>query len=171
MKEKRFVEHETCVDIEKFIQGLGWVVVSCNAKIKDRLKDALKKKQVEEIKKLRLKPHHKYYDRHKEEILNRHKKERNKHHHRKSGIKGKYSKYGMTQEDYDNKLKSQNGLCAICNKKQKSGRNQNLVVDHDHESGKVRDLLCNSCNVALGLFQDSIDILDKSIRYLKKHGK
>lgn len=45
---------------------------------------------------------------------------------------------------------------------------EKLVVDHDHETGQVRDLLCHNCNRALGLFQDNIEIVDSALEYLKQ---
>ncbi len=44
----------------------------------------------------------------------------------------------------------------------------NFSVDHNHNTGKVRGLLCNNCNAGIGLFQDSIKILEKALLYLKK---
>lgn len=80
--------------------------------------------------------------------------------------------YNMTPEDYDKLLSSQNGVCAICQKICKSGKG--LAIDHNHSccpSGKscgkcIRGLLCSNCNRALGMFQESIDILNRAIRYL-----
>lgn len=75
--------------------------------------------------------------------------------------------YNLSQSDYDNLYRSQNGNCAICGK---SGENQSektfLVVDHDHETGKVRGLLCAHCNSMLGHAYDSKDILAAAIKYL-----
>jgi protein-arginine kinase activator protein McsA len=63
---------------------------------------------------------------------------------------------------------AQNNRCYICN----SGpaNNQSLHVDHDHITGKVRKLLCNNCNNGIGKLKDSIEILNKAIKYLKEHG-
>jgi len=58
--------------------------------------------------------------------------------------------YGMSLADYDALLLRQNGACAIC----KQTFAQNLCVDHSHVTGKVRGLLCHSCNLGLGLFKD-----------------
>jgi hypothetical protein len=59
-------------------------------------------------------------------------------------------------EHYDDLLASQGGQCAICDRKPGQA---NLHVDHDPETGRVRGLLCFSCNQALGSFQDDIEIL------------
>lgn len=76
--------------------------------------------------------------------------------------------YGITKEEYDNKLKEQNYSCFIC--KGKIG-NKALAVDHCHASGKVRDLLCSPCNQGLGLFKDSPQLLNDAAEYLRKHGR
>jgi hypothetical protein len=64
-------------------------------------------------------------------------------------------------------LASQGGTCAICHKAPPSHRR--LAIDHDHKTGKIRGLLCNGCNLGIGLFHDSVDLLEKSVLYLKKH--
>lgn len=70
-------------------------------------------------------------------------------------------KYGITQEDYDRMLAKQNGVCAICGG---VGKRANLDIDHDHDTGYVRGLLCNKCNMGLGFLQDN---LDEAISYLQ----
>lgn len=67
---------------------------------------------------------------------------------------------------------AQKHLCAICGQPEKEQRNgiiRHLAVDHDHATGKVRALLCQSCNKGLGLFMDSEDLLLAAIAYLRKH--
>lgn len=66
-------------------------------------------------------------------------------------------RYGITTDDYDQMFVEQDGACAICGSKPESPRNQgdaNLSVDHDHESGQVRGLLCHPCNRSIGLIGD-----------------
>lgn len=75
-------------------------------------------------------------------------------------------KYGLTIQGYDALLKSQGGVCAICGRTSTTGRN--LAVDHDHTSGRIRGLLCDSCNGGLGLLQDSEEILEKALAYLRR---
>ncbi len=58
----------------------------------------------------------------------------------------------------------QGGVCAICREKPKLFRR--LVVDHDHRTGRVRGLLCDNCNRAIGLLKDKSQILHKAIKYL-----
>jgi len=63
-------------------------------------------------------------------------------------------------------LKSQNGNCAICGIDQPSN-GRRLAVDHDHETGKVRALLCGNCNTGMGSFMDNPKLLQKAINYLE----
>lgn len=74
-----------------------------------------------------------------------------------------YKKYGLTPEIVDDMKNSQMHLCAIC------GLPKRLVVDHCHESGLVRDLLCAPCNKMIGMANDDIGILERAIEYLRKH--
>ena len=78
------------------------------------------------------------------------------------------SKYGITLDDYDALLASQNGVCAICLKKQSTERR--LSVDHDHTTGRVRGILCKDCNTGIGHLRDSITILESAIQYLRLRG-
>ena len=82
--------------------------------------------------------------------------------------------YGIGAREYQRKLHEQNHCCAICGSegfKMAEHHRMYLVVDHDHDTGKVRNLLCHNCNRALGLLQDSPDIVAKAHEYLKVHGK
>jgi hypothetical protein len=80
--------------------------------------------------------------------------------------------YNLTIEQYNEMLKQQNGVCAICGKEEitkDSLRNvRKLSVDHNHKTGKIRGLLCASCNHVLGNAKDNIEILLKAIAYLTK---
>ncbi len=81
----------------------------------------------------------------------------------------------MTIEEYDKLSKKQDGLCAICGKvetaKNQAGDTRAMAVDHNHETGEVRQLLCSRCNVAIGLLEDSIKLCESAAKYLKKHNK
>ena len=79
------------------------------------------------------------------------------------------SKYNLTEEDYKELLINQNHKCAICGTDQEEVLNKKLYVDHDHATGKVRELLCHNCNVSLGLLKESIQTLTRAIAYLDKH--
>ena len=89
------------------------------------------------------------------------------------------TKYGITIEEYVAISSSQNDVCAICHKKEtritrpnaktyKNGIAPRLAVDHDHESGVIRGLLCHNCNIGIGHFQDNIDLLKSAITYLER---
>ena len=73
-------------------------------------------------------------------------------------------KYGLTLEKVDKMYQEQKGCCAIC-----GNHYDKLVVDHNHDTGKVRDLLCNICNLGLGKFKDNKNILLLAVKYLEKH--
>lgn len=80
---------------------------------------------------------------------------------RKSNLK----RYGLTLEAYAELERAQGGACAICGGKRK----RRLAVDHDHATGRVRGLLCDNCNMGVGKFQDSSELLQKAISYLARH--
>ncbi len=74
-------------------------------------------------------------------------------------------KYGINLADYERMLNSQNGVCAICGKAPES----RLVVDHNHETGKIRGLLCSHCNRGLGCFGDTPINMRLAASYVEKH--
>jgi len=74
--------------------------------------------------------------------------------------------YGLTIDGYDKMLKDQDGKCKICGTIKPGGKMKNFAVDHCHTTGKVRGLLCFSCNVSIGHFADDSDNLQKAIDYL-----
>lgn len=76
-------------------------------------------------------------------------------------------KYGMSVAEYSELLRGQSGLCAICESPPAEGRR--LHVDHDHETGRVRGLLCFTCNNALGDFEDDPVRLRGAARYLESY--
>lgn len=75
-------------------------------------------------------------------------------------------KYGLTIPEYEALLVRQDSKCAICRSGNSGTKNGVFVVDHDHETGAVRGLLCRPCNIALGLFQDDRIRLEAAIHYL-----
>lgn len=77
-------------------------------------------------------------------------------------------KYGMSHDDYVIMLEKQNGVCCICKRHRIASNKGHMVVDHCHETGKVRGILCNWCNRGLGLFEDNIDFFKNAIIYLKE---
>lgn len=72
-------------------------------------------------------------------------------------------------DEYIKKIVSSDGVCAICN--QKCSHGKHLSLDHDHDTGEFRGMLCAPCNMALGGFRDDPDILASAIMYLSKWGK
>lgn len=117
-----------------------------------------------------------YYQKNKEKAKEKNKEYREKH---KDEVKIKqkewYSKniekqklysvkrrYGVNPEQYNNMFNKQNGICAICFEKKE------LVVDHCHETGRVRGLLCKSCNFGIGNLKDSVLLLESAKQYLCK---
>lgn len=78
-------------------------------------------------------------------------------------------RYGITLADYDEMLEVQGNGCAICGKTPEEN-GQRLSVDHNHETGEVRGLLCRGCNSAIGHFKDSPERCLAAARYLQEHG-
>jgi hypothetical protein len=74
--------------------------------------------------------------------------------------------YGITEDDYSALCAKQDGRCAICGSAEAGGWGGQLPVDHDHETGRVRGLLCNGCNSGLGRFGDDPDRLLAAAAYL-----
>ncbi len=82
------------------------------------------------------------------------------------------TKYGITVDIYQDMLIEQNGVCKICNKPEtlvdkRYGTLIRLAVDHDHETGKVRGLLCNNCNRMLGFVKDDTALLMAMYKYIR----
>lgn len=75
-------------------------------------------------------------------------------------------KYGITLETYEKMLGVQGGVCKICSKYENVDGSGTLAVDHNHDTGEVRDLLCGSCNRAIGLLQDSSKVVITAAAYL-----
>lgn len=85
---------------------------------------------------------------------------------RKSHLKRHYN---MTLEQYAEMFEQQKGCCAICGKHHTEVPHKQLMVDHCHKTGKVRQLLCDFCNTALGKFYDNPELLIKAADYIRKH--
>lgn len=71
--------------------------------------------------------------------------------------------FGISAVEYDEIFKSQNYSCKICKTTE-----ADFNLDHNHKTNKIRGILCKTCNMALGLFYDNIEILEASIKYLKE---
>ena len=76
------------------------------------------------------------------------------------------SKYGITIADYEAMLDSQGGACAVCGS---HPEHRGLCVDHDHDTGRVRGLLCDLCNRMLGQSGDNARLLRLGADYLDTH--
>jgi hypothetical protein len=75
----------------------------------------------------------------------------------------------LPQEDYEEILYRQKGVCAICDKPETG--NKRLAVDHQHGTKVIRGLLCSKCNTGIGLFNDSPGLLFSAIKYLQESKK
>ena len=101
------------------------------------------------------------------------KNTRHRNQYTSNSFDNKFKTLGLdiTYEKYQKLLKQQNERCAICNqyetRKTKSGKIKLLSVDHNHRTGKIRGLLCDDCNLALGKFKDNSTILLNACLYLR----
>ncbi len=83
--------------------------------------------------------------------------------------RGNLRKYGITEATYVALLAQQGGRCAICGRERPNGKGHHFHVDHDHASGRLRGLLCHSCNIGIGNLQEDERILHAAIAYLRRH--
>jgi len=105
-----------------------------------------------------------YYLRNKDKVLARSKAyyESHKDQHRVSARKYKLrTKYGLTLEQYEAMLAAQNGKCSIC-----KNAHDKMCVDHCHSSGRIRGILCDPCNTAIGLLKDNPYVVKSARDYL-----
>lgn len=105
-----------------------------------------------------------YYLKHREKIKQQAKIWRTKHPKKLRAYTLKRH-YRITNKQYHQLLKRQNNHCAICKKLPR--KRKHLGVDHDHKTGKIRGLLCENCNKALGMLYEDIKILKQTIKYLQ----
>ena len=109
------------------------------------------------------------------EVRKKYNREYNLKHKRDQRGKNLKRLYNMGIDDYNNMLDKQHGRCAMCFETPEVAhanfRKKNFYVDHDHKTGKNRELLCHKCNALLGYADDSILLLQEAIRYLEKHGQ
>lgn len=86
--------------------------------------------------------------------------------------KRRRQRYGLSREDFDRMMAEQRGLCAACGdpmSEEHGQANGGVQVDHDHATGRVRALLCPSCNKGIAHFREDLARLEKAIAYLQKH--
>lgn len=88
---------------------------------------------------------------------------------RKRSFKALMKSYGITEEIYEQERKNQDYKCFLCGAHEKSQHYERLHVDHCHETGKYRGLLCNLCNIGLGSFKDNTAVLQKAIEYVNEN--
>ena len=77
--------------------------------------------------------------------------------------------YGLNHAQVEQMKKDQDYKCYVCCKHESTLGFKGLVVDHDHKTGKVRKLLCNSCNTALGLLGEDVNIMASLIKYTEEN--
>ncbi len=82
-------------------------------------------------------------------------------------FKNRVGRYSMSIDIFKDIWSKQNGCCTICGT---VFNDANYRIDHNHETGKVRGILCTSCNTGIGLLKDSPQILLQASEYLKNHG-
>lgn len=111
--------------------------------------------------------YNKYYSKHKDEIVIRRNIDRikNPEKYRKYWLKARYN---ITPQEYDSLFSSQEGRCLICNI-HSTETSKGLVVDHCHNTNRIRGLLCSKCNTGIGQFNENVTILERAITYINKH--
>lgn len=97
-------------------------------------------------------------------------KERHNSWDTKDKMKDRYLRnaFGLTLEEFNELLGAQDNKCAICNSSIANGKGT-FHVDHNHNTGNIRGLLCHYCNVGLGNFRDNKILLEKAIKYLENN--
>ena len=78
--------------------------------------------------------------------------------------------FGITLEEYNKKLKKQNNKCMVYGNTPKENRKA-LAIDHNHNTGEVRDLLCGNCNAAVGFLKENIVIAKEMVKYIRRWSK
>lgn len=146
-EEKPLQGHGLCKPcyMRKYYQDNKERISKCERKYHKRNKDKVREY------------HQEYYKDNRVKFLDRSRKRR-------------LDKYGITLTEYDELLEEQGDHCIFCGKTPAENGSR-LCVDHDHETGEVRGLLCGNCNRALGLFQDSSEICRQDMLYLKHYGR
>lgn len=77
-------------------------------------------------------------------------------------------RFGLTQQQYEDMVAAQDGKCAICLQNRSVRETFRLGVDHCHSTGAIRGLLCSNCNIGIGHFADSPDLLRAAADYLER---
>ena len=135
---------------------------------KNKEKEEAYGKAYREKNKEKIKARHKaYYENNKEKISVKQKayREKNKDRERNSQLR---RNFGISLHEYNLMLTEQKGKCACCGIHQNE-LTINFAVDHDHDTGLIRGLLCGICNTAIGKLGDNIEGLMRALNYLEKH--
>lgn len=148
--------------VERYKKDPIWI-----AKQRKRLREYTKKKRQEnpEWKKLCYQRHTEWARKNREHI-NKKQRERNKNPEYKLNAKKRIlkNKYGITYEEYQSKIQNNNGCCPICC--QIIG--DKAATDHNHNNGKVRDIICRSCNLWIGFIEKNRNLIQPMLNYLNK---
>ncbi len=94
--------------------------------------------------------------------------------HDKLGFRGRKNYklrhlFGISIDEYEEMVEKQNNLCFICSNPPQNGLS--LGVDHNHNTGKIRKLLCVNCNTMIGHSKEDVTILERTIEYIKSHAE
>jgi hypothetical protein len=111
-----------------------------------------------------------YYIKNREKILARQKTYRQNNKEKVQVIRRtsrRKTTFGITTEQFNELENKQNGVCAICKKKNLRRTTKDLHIDHNHITNKIRGLLCHNCNTGLGLFKENIELLLIAVQYLR----
>lgn len=92
------------------------------------------------------------------------KRKFNKNLYSNRSSKNRFLRYGLSEKQFQEILNNQKKLCKICHKPLTK-----YCLDHNHETNKIRGILCHNCNLGLGLFKDNINFLNNAIIYLKNY--
>ena len=117
-------------------------------------------------RKKRLDPEYREKENKKQQLYRLQHPEKTREQSRLSEQKRRLKRYGISKEEYNNLLDSQGHCCAICDIELTDDRF--CHVDHSHDTGKVRGILCHHCNFLLGNAKDSLAILSSAYSYLEK---
>ena len=122
-----------------------------------RRKDNYSIRYTTECKECALKNRREHYKENKDRILDEHR----------------FRSYGVTKEGYEQMFEDQDGKCAICKRGESAranltGKVRALAVDHCHLTGHVRGLLCRTCNLGIGHFDDNLEFLKEAVKYLEE---
>jgi len=115
-----------------------------------------------------------YYNAHKMQVSAKHKIYRESHKEKiKSLLRINWLRrnYGIDPKDFDNLLLIQNNKCLICGQPLDLQNPKNVCVDHNHLTGKIRGILCNKCNLAIGLLRDNPEYTKRATEYLERNTK